>query len=76
MKGDFSNLRFNPLENFTGVMHQQGRVLQDQDWNAASQIVRHQRQILGRDTIGPHVAAVPAELRDSFKVTPGNRQRR
>jgi len=69
MKGDFSKLRFNPLENFTGVMHQQGRALLDQDWNASSQIIRHQRQILGRDTIGPHVAAVPTELRDSFKVT-------
>lgn len=69
MKGDFSKLRFDPLENFTGVMHQQGRVLLDQDWNASSRIVRHQRQILGRDTIGPHVAAVPSELRDSFKVT-------
>ncbi len=69
MKGDFSKLRFNPLENFSGVMHQQGRVLLDQDWNASSQIIRHQRQILGRDAIGPHVAAVPVELRDSFKVT-------
>ncbi|MCP4341220.1 MAG: hypothetical protein GY799_20645 [Desulfobulbaceae bacterium] len=69
MRGDFSKLRFNPWENFTGVMHQQGRVLLDQDWNATSQIIRHQRQMLGRDSIGPHVAAVPAELRDSFKVS-------
>jgi hypothetical protein len=69
MKGDFSRLEYNASDNDTGVMHQQGRVLTDQDWNAADQINRHLRQQLGRDAIGAHVAAVPSEYRDSLKVT-------
>ena len=69
MKGDFSKLDFHPSANFTGVLHQQGRALLDQDWNASSTINRFRRQLQGRDAIGAHVAAVPAELRDSFRVT-------
>lgn len=68
MKGDFSKWEFNPLNNYTGVLHQQGRALLDQDWNASDQISRHLREIQGRDSIGPNVAAVPSELKDSFKV--------
>jgi hypothetical protein len=68
MNGDFSKLEFNPLDNFTGVLHQQGRALSDQDGNASTFIASHLRELQGRDTIGPHVAAVPAEMRDSFKV--------
>lgn len=69
MKGDFSKLQCNPFANFTGVLHQQGRALMDQDWNASTSISRSRRQLLGRDAIGPFVAAVPAEVRHSFKVT-------
>lgn len=68
MKGDFSRLEFEPLDNFTGVLHQQGRVLLDQDRNAANAVASYLRQMQGRDAIGPHVAAVPAEAKDSFKV--------
>jgi len=68
MKGDFSRLHYDARDNDTGVMHQQGRVLTDQDWNAGDQINRHLRQQLGRDAIGAHVAAVPSEHRDSLKV--------
>lgn len=68
MKGDFSKLDFNPLDNFTGVLHQQGRALLDQDWNAAGQIAGYLRQLQGRDTIGPRIAAVPADAHESFKV--------
>ncbi|MCP4455286.1 MAG: hypothetical protein GY809_27825, partial [Planctomycetes bacterium] len=49
--------------------HQQGRVLLDQDGNAANVITSSLRQLQGRDAIGPHVAAVPAEAKNSFKVT-------
>ncbi len=68
MKGDFSEWKFDPLDNFTGVLHQQGRALLDQDWNAASSIGGYLRQLLGRDAIGAHVAAIPAEVGDSFRV--------
>ncbi|MDY6979975.1 MAG: DUF6519 domain-containing protein [Pseudomonadota bacterium] len=76
MKGDFSKFEFYPdaaaatdkFNNDTGVLHQQGRALLDQDWNAADRIHRSLRQMQGRDVIGPHVAAIPAEQEDSFKV--------
>jgi len=68
MKGDFSKLQFDPMQNYSGVLHQQGRALLDQDWNAANKINSYLRQQQGRDTIGAGVAAVPAETPDSFKV--------
>lgn len=69
MKGDFSKWAHNPLDNYTGVLHQQGRALLDQDWNAERRINNHLRRMLGYDAIGDHVAAVPIDARDSFKVT-------
>lgn len=69
MKGDFSKLDFNPADNFTGVLYQQGRVFSDQDGNAEAQIEGHLRTALAQDAIGSNVAAVPAAVADSFKVT-------
>jgi hypothetical protein len=68
MKGDFSKLDFRPEENFTGVMHQQGRVLTDQDWNASTDITRYLREMLGLDTIGQDVVGIPAAERDALRV--------
>ena len=68
MKGDFSILDYESEANFTGVLHQQGRVLLDRDWNESDRITRHLRRLLGRDTIGANVAAVPASEVDSLKV--------
>ena len=68
MKGDFSKLQFRPEDNFTGVWHQQGRVLLDQDWNADTQITRHLRELLGQDTIGQDVVAIPAANADDWQV--------
>ncbi|MCP4463731.1 MAG: hypothetical protein GY819_13130 [Planctomycetaceae bacterium] len=68
MKGDFSEWEFDSHSNEIGVLHQQGRGLLDQDWNAATVIAAQQRQIQGRDAIGPSVAAIPTEAEDSFKV--------
>ena len=31
MKGDFSKWAFEPTDNYSGVLHQQGRVLLDAD---------------------------------------------
>lgn len=69
MKGDFSRLDYWPEENFTGVMHQQGRVLTDQDWNAATDIGRYLREMLGQDTIGQDVVGIPAAEADALRVS-------
>ncbi|MCP4157310.1 MAG: right-handed parallel beta-helix repeat-containing protein [bacterium] len=71
MKGDFSRWDFDRTgsENFNGVVHQQGRVLLDSDWNARTHITTKWREHAGRDVVGPKVAAVPAAEPDGFKVT-------
>jgi hypothetical protein len=33
MKGDFSRFTYNPSKHYVGVLHQQGRVWLDSDWN-------------------------------------------
>ncbi len=68
MKGDFSKLDFNPADNFTGVLYQQGRVFVDTDGTAETLIDNHLRTTLAKDAIGPLVAAVPAAAPNSFKI--------
>lgn len=68
MKGDFSKWKHNSKNSFNGVLHQQGRVLLDSDWNAQTQITNDWQDKAAGDAFGPGVAAVPAEERDSFKV--------
>ncbi|HEV7389955.1 MAG TPA: DUF6519 domain-containing protein [Gemmatimonadaceae bacterium] len=68
MKGDFSRLPDERNENFAGVLHQQGRVLLDADWNAQTAITTGWQDTAGRDVIGAGVAAVPADEQDGFKI--------
>jgi len=68
MKGDFSRWNAGENKNYNGVLHQQGRVLTDNDWNAGTRLLNAWQEQAGRDTIGPAVAAVPAEEPGSFKV--------
>jgi len=68
MKGDFSRWNIEENKNYNGVLHQQGRVLLDSDWNAGTRMLNAWQEQAGRDTIGPGVAAVPAEEPGSFKV--------
>jgi hypothetical protein len=68
MKGDFSDLDFDPSDNYTGVLYQQGRVFLDADGTAEALIEDHLRTTLAQDVIGAHVAAVPAAEADSLKV--------
>ena len=69
MNGDFSQWRpFDPNENFNGVLHQQGRVLLDPDWNEQTRIAEHWQGRAGQDVIGEGVAAVPAGSPDGFKI--------
>ena len=69
MKGDFSKLNFGDRnDNFNLVLHQQGRVLLDSDWNAQTQLLNDWQTTAGQDIIGAGVAAVPVENPDAFKV--------
>ncbi|HMI58615.1 MAG TPA: DUF6519 domain-containing protein, partial [Gemmatimonadaceae bacterium] len=68
MHGDFST-RFGTGDvNLAGVLHQQGRVSLDADGNAATSIATDWQDTEARDLIGSGVAAIPAEVPDSFKV--------
>jgi hypothetical protein len=69
MKGDFSTWNKDRAQNFRGTLHQQGRVLLDRDWNAQTEIFNEWQETAGRDAFGAGVAAVPAEVPLSFKVT-------
>jgi hypothetical protein len=53
MKGDFSRITFDPAKHYTGVLHQQGRVWLDSDWNedVLERLALMQRHFL--DTVGP-----------------------
>jgi len=68
MKGDFSYLSARPADAYTGVRHQQGRVLLDRDWNDAQQIEAELRTRAATDTFGPGVLAVPLAEGDAFKL--------
>ncbi|HLL70150.1 MAG TPA: DUF6519 domain-containing protein [Pyrinomonadaceae bacterium] len=68
MRGDFSRWRRERQQNFNGVLHQQGRVLLDGDWNAQTNVTNNWQDIAGRDIIGAGVAAVPADEPDGFRV--------
>jgi hypothetical protein len=68
MKGDFSRLSDERSENFAGVLHQQGRVLLDADWNAQTAITVGWQDTAGRDIIGAGVAAVPADDQGGFQI--------
>lgn len=68
MKGDFSKWGLKPTDNFSGVLHQQGRVLLDQDWNASTQIQTLWKETVGQDVIGDGLVAVPAAEPDGLKI--------
>ena len=69
MKGDFSRIGFDPDSPYTGVRHQQGRVLLDRDWNDAQEIEARWRAQVGGDVFGSRVLAVPADSSTAFEVT-------
>lgn len=68
MKGDFSKWDSEGKKNFNGVLHQQGRVLLDNDWNDQTRITNDWQDTAAQDTIGPGVAAIPAATPQAFKV--------
>lgn len=54
MKGDFSRWTFNPDNQFTRVLMQQGRVQLDADWNEQVAILLHTMRQMVSDMMGPH----------------------
>ncbi|KPF60808.1 hypothetical protein D621_01575 [beta proteobacterium AAP51] len=68
MKGDFSYFPFDSNDDHTGVLHQQGRVLLDRDWNAQREIDARWQRSAAADTFGHAVMAVPASEGEAFKV--------
>lgn len=67
MSKDLSRDNFNPLNDYFGVVMQQGRVQIDADWNTmVSQFKRHM-QAESLDTFGPGV--VPRETADGFLIS-------
>jgi hypothetical protein len=58
MKGDFSRIAFDPTQHYVGVLHQQGRVWLDSDWNqdVQARLALVQQELA--DVIGP--SGVPA----------------
>jgi hypothetical protein len=69
MRGDFSSWRDEHKQNFVGVLHQQGRVLLDADWNAQTELTNDWQDTAGMDIIGAGVAAVPSDRPNSFQIT-------
>lgn len=53
MKADFSRWTFDPKNQFTRVLMQQGRVQLDADWNEQAAILLHYLRALAEDLIGP-----------------------
>lgn len=74
MRGDFSRRDDVQKKKYSGVLHQQGRVLLDSDWNDQVAIQDYWKEILSRDVIGEHVVAVPASQKDAFKILKAERQ--
>ncbi|RZI84285.1 MAG: hypothetical protein EOP38_09565 [Rubrivivax sp.] len=68
MKGDFSFLAFDTAPHYAGVLHQQGRVLLDRDWNEAAAIAATWQSAAARDAFGNGVLAVPIASITAFKV--------
>lgn len=68
MKGDFSFVGITPDTPYTGVRHQQGRVLLDRDWNDAQELDALWTRRAAGDTFGLGVLAVPATSSTAFQV--------
>ena len=60
MYGDFSSNGFDQQANVDGVLHQQGRVLTDKDWNEQTSIGDRWQRAAASAVIGEHVAGIPA----------------
>jgi hypothetical protein len=67
MSFDLSRKKFNPLDDYLGVVMQQGRVQTDADWNTMVKQIVRRAQAESLDTFGPSV--VPRETADGFLIS-------
>lgn len=75
MKGDFSRDTFDPLNNFSRVLLQQGRVQLDADFNEQASILLHMLRRLTADLLGPYViAGGPNAFRVAVEGNAANRR--
>jgi hypothetical protein len=67
MKGDFSRLTFDPRKHYAGVLHQQGRVWLDSDWNedVFERLAVLQQEL--NDVVGPSGVPSPGT---AFQISP------
>src|SRR5260370_13923451 len=67
MKGDFSRFTFDPSKHYAGVLHQQGRVWLDSEWNedVLERLALLQRQLI--DIVGPNGVPSPGA---AFQLSP------
>ena len=79
MKGDFTRDTFSPLQRFTRVLMQQGRVQLDADWNEQTAILLHYLRSLAADLIGPYggpahnlAYQITPQARGDFSLSPGH----
>ena len=66
MGGDYTRFTFDPRDNHSGVLMQQGRVQLDADWNELVEIVGRRLRAETIDIIGR--AVVPRETPDGFLI--------
>jgi uncharacterized protein DUF6519/parallel beta helix pectate lyase-like protein len=66
MSGDYSRVRFDPKNDFSGVLMQQGRVQLDSDWNELIALLDRRLRAETTDIIGR--ATVPKETPDGFRI--------
>jgi hypothetical protein len=66
MAGDTTKRRFNPLNDASGILYQQGRVMLDQDWNELVDVMDRRWRAETVDVIGR--AVVPTFTQDGFKI--------
>ena len=67
MSGDYSRHTFDPGQDFSSVLMQQGRVALDADWNELVAIVDRRLRAETVDIIGR--AVVPRETPQGFEIT-------
>ncbi len=74
MKGDFSRDTFDPLNNFSRVLLQQGRVQLDADFNEQAAILLHMLRRLTADLFGPYaIVGGPDAFQVAGEGNPANR---
>ncbi len=67
MKADFARVTFDPSKHYAGVLHQQGRVWLDADWNEAVFDRLHQDRLETLDVVGGCGAPDPGT---AFAISP------